>query len=75
MTFYPLLRFAYYSDNQSEKATAIEMVTKTLLAINRGGINDHVGKGVARYSVDAEWRLPHFEKVVAFPLSLFLHSD
>ncbi|KIJ57162.1 hypothetical protein M422DRAFT_23262 [Sphaerobolus stellatus SS14] len=64
MTFYPLLRFAHYTNNETEKSTAIEIVTRTLLAINRGGINDHVGKGIARYSVDAEWRLPHFEKML-----------
>lgn len=45
------------------------MVSRTLLAIQNGGINDHVGKGIARYSVDAEWRLPHFEKV-NYPLLL-----
>ncbi|KAF8592308.1 hypothetical protein K439DRAFT_1524915 [Ramaria rubella] len=64
MTFYPLLRYAYYSDNANNKKTAIDMVARTLLAINRGGINDHVGGGIARYSVDAEWRLPHFEKML-----------
>jgi uncharacterized protein YyaL (SSP411 family) len=30
----------------------------------RGGIYDHLGGGFARYSVDAEWRVPHFEKML-----------
>ncbi|KAF8524565.1 hypothetical protein BU17DRAFT_42830 [Hysterangium stoloniferum] len=64
MIFYPLLRHAYYTEDPVEKKTAINMVSKTLLAIDRGGINDHVGKGIARYSVDTEWRLPHFEKML-----------
>jgi uncharacterized protein YyaL (SSP411 family) len=30
----------------------------------RGGIRDHLGGGFHRYSVDAEWIVPHFEKMV-----------
>ena len=30
----------------------------------RGGIQDHIEGGFFRYSVDAEWRLPHFEKML-----------
>ena len=29
-----------------------------------GGIDDHIGGGFARYSVDAEWHVPHFEKML-----------
>ncbi|SPO37162.1 uncharacterized protein PSFLO_02634 [Pseudozyma flocculosa] len=36
----------------------------TLLQISRGGITDQLGGGVARYSVDDEWRVPHFEKML-----------
>ena len=36
----------------------------TLDAIAAGGINDHVGGGFARYSVDAIWLVPHFEKML-----------
>ncbi|KAN0059968.1 hypothetical protein ACQY0O_007941 [Thecaphora frezii] len=36
----------------------------TLLRISRGGITDHLGGGIARYSVDNEWRVPHFEKML-----------
>ena len=36
----------------------------TLLAMERGGIHDHVGGGYARYSVDDRWHVPHFEKML-----------
>ena len=36
----------------------------TLLAMERGGIHDHVGGGYARYSVDERWHVPHFEKML-----------
>ena len=39
-------------------------VETTLNAIAAGGINDHVGGGFARYSVDAIWLVPHFEKML-----------
>ena len=29
-----------------------------------GGMRDHIGGGFHRYSVDAEWRVPHFEKML-----------
>jgi uncharacterized protein len=40
------------------------MVTDTLKAMALGGMRDHVGGGFHRYSVDAEWRVPHFEKML-----------
>ena len=40
------------------------MVTDTLRAMAVGGIRDHLGGGFHRYSVDAEWRVPHFEKML-----------
>ncbi|MGI9039328.1 MAG: thioredoxin domain-containing protein [Gemmatimonadota bacterium] len=43
---------------------ALAMVTKTLRAMRRGGIHDQLGGGFHRYSTDAEWRLPHFEKML-----------
>jgi hypothetical protein len=41
-----------------------EMSLATLRAIARGGICDQVGGGFARYSVDATWTVPHFEKML-----------
>ena len=40
------------------------MVTETLRAMALGGMRDHLGGGFHRYSVDAEWRVPHFEKML-----------
>ncbi|HEY0827959.1 MAG TPA: thioredoxin domain-containing protein [Bacilli bacterium] len=43
---------------------ALEMVEKTLDAMFRGGMYDHVGFGFSRYSTDAKWLVPHFEKML-----------
>jgi uncharacterized protein YyaL (SSP411 family) len=40
------------------------MVLETLRAMAYGGMRDHVGGGFHRYSVDAQWRVPHFEKML-----------
>ncbi len=42
----------------------LEMVTTSLDAMAGGGIYDHVGGGFARYSTDAHWVVPHFEKML-----------
>jgi uncharacterized protein YyaL (SSP411 family) len=41
-----------------------EMSVGTLMAMARGGMYDQVGGGFARYSVDATWTVPHFEKML-----------
>jgi len=43
---------------------ALKMVEKTLLRMRCGGIYDHIGFGFHRYSVDREWLVPHFEKML-----------
>ncbi|HSA54852.1 MAG TPA: thioredoxin domain-containing protein [Gemmatimonadaceae bacterium] len=43
---------------------ALEMVTTTFRTMGRGGIYDQVGGGLHRYSVDARWLVPHFEKML-----------
>jgi uncharacterized protein YyaL (SSP411 family) len=45
-------------------ATAARMLDRTLEAMARGGIHDQLGGGFARYSVDAGWVVPHFEKML-----------
>jgi uncharacterized protein YyaL (SSP411 family) len=45
-------------------AEAVQMATLTLRKMAEGGIHDHVGGGFHRYSVDAEWFVPHFEKML-----------
>ncbi len=41
-----------------------QIVVDTLRSMALGGIHDHLGGGFHRYSVDAEWRVPHFEKML-----------
>jgi uncharacterized protein YyaL (SSP411 family) len=43
---------------------ALDVVAKTLDRMARGGIYDQLGGGFARYSTDAEWLVPHFEKML-----------
>jgi uncharacterized protein YyaL (SSP411 family) len=43
---------------------ALQMVTKTLDGMAMGGMYDHLGGGFHRYSTDARWLVPHFEKML-----------
>jgi len=43
---------------------ALEMAVFTLENMMRGGIHDHLGGGFHRYSVDAKWHIPHYEKML-----------
>jgi uncharacterized protein len=57
-------------------ADALDMVVGTAHAMARGGIYDQLGGGFARYSVDAEWVVPHFEKMLydnALLLRVYAH--
>ncbi len=49
---------------RSGDARALSMVEKTLDAMREGGIFDQVGFGFHRYSTDADWHVPHFEKML-----------
>jgi len=42
----------------------LAMAEKTLQAMRRGGIYDHIGFGFHRYATDSEWLVPHFEKML-----------
>ncbi|HEX6963093.1 MAG TPA: thioredoxin domain-containing protein [Lacipirellula sp.] len=55
-----LLRFW----NRTGHPHSLEMVRVTLDRMAAGGIYDHLGGGFARYSVDARWLVPHFEKML-----------
>ena len=58
-------------------ARALEMLRHTLTRMARGGIYDQLGGGFHRYSVDAQWLVPHFEKMLydnAQLASLYLHG-
>ncbi|HET9371651.1 MAG TPA: thioredoxin domain-containing protein [Vicinamibacterales bacterium] len=54
-----LQAFALTGDTKAKS-----MALDTLRAMAIGGIRDHIGGGFHRYSVDAEWRVPHFEKML-----------
>jgi hypothetical protein len=43
---------------------ALRMAVETLVRMRRGGIFDHLGFGFHRYSTDARWLVPHFEKMI-----------
>ncbi|PKL86170.1 MAG: thioredoxin domain-containing protein [Ignavibacteriae bacterium HGW-Ignavibacteriae-1] len=49
---------------RSNNDEALQMVVNTLTRMRLGGIYDHVGFGFHRYSTDAKWFLPHFEKML-----------
>ncbi len=55
-----LLRFGISTDDSE----AIEFVRKSLVKMSWGGIHDQIGGGFHRYSVDATWTIPHFEKML-----------
>jgi uncharacterized protein YyaL (SSP411 family) len=48
----------------NERETAEAMGLHTLRKMASGGMHDHLGGGFHRYSVDAEWHVPHFEKML-----------
>ena len=50
--------------NRTKQKTALKMVEKTLRAMRLGGVFDQLGFGFHRYSTDAEWLVPHFEKML-----------
>jgi uncharacterized protein YyaL (SSP411 family) len=60
-----------------KRPSAIDMAVVTLDRMANGGIHDQVGGGFARYSTDAMWHVPHFEKMLADNaqlLQLFTHA-
>ena len=58
------LTFLIRWDRRRPDSRAREIVTKTLEAMRFGGIFDQIGLGFHRYSVDAQWLVPHFEKML-----------
>ncbi|HUI63304.1 MAG TPA: thioredoxin domain-containing protein, partial [Bacteroidota bacterium] len=59
-----VLDFLLRYHNRTGKTDALEMVTHTLKQMALGGMYDQIGGGFHRYSVDASWRVPHFEKML-----------
>jgi uncharacterized protein YyaL (SSP411 family) len=62
---------------RSGGADALQVLTNSLDAMASGGIYDHLGGGFARYSVDRQWLVPHFEKMLydqAMLARVYLHA-
>ncbi|WP_370147301.1 thioredoxin domain-containing protein [Streptacidiphilus sp. EB129] len=71
-----VLEFLLRHHAATGSAAALRMVGQTCAAMARGGIYDQLGGGFARYSVDAGWVVPHFEKMLydnALLLRVYLH--
>ena len=69
-----LLEFLLRAWRRTGSARMLEMVTRSLDAMADGGIHDQVGGGFARYSTDAEWLVPHFEKML-YDNALLAHAS
>ncbi|MDD5730759.1 MAG: thioredoxin domain-containing protein [Candidatus Omnitrophica bacterium] len=52
----------YWKRTRAQKS--LEMAQRTLISLSRGGIYDHIGGGFHRYTIDEQWRIPHFEKML-----------
>ncbi len=58
------LEFLLRAWRRSGSGETLDMVTLTLDRMAEGGLNDQLGGGFARYSTDARWLVPHFEKML-----------
>ena len=76
----PIFRF-FWSEYFRRGDARFRDATRALLdALCQGGIYDHLGGGFARYSTDAQWHVPHFEKMLydnaqILDLLALAHSD
>src|SRR5215207_4961621 len=71
-----VLEFLLRNHARTGNAEALRMARGTLEAMARGGIYDQLAGGFARYSVDAAWVVPHFEKMLydnALLLRVYAH--
>ncbi|MHB1225769.1 MAG: thioredoxin domain-containing protein, partial [Gemmatimonadaceae bacterium] len=58
------LDFALRHWRRTGDADSLDLVRRSFRAMARGGIHDQVGGGFHRYTVDASWLVPHFEKML-----------
>ncbi|MGH9899406.1 MAG: thioredoxin domain-containing protein, partial [Pyrinomonadaceae bacterium] len=76
MTLEFLLRYFARTGARSDKSEALKAVELTCRKMAEGGIYDQLGGGFHRYSTDARWLVPHFEKMLydnALLSKLYLH--
>ena len=59
-----LLDLAAASPDPAVRTEALQMARHGLQAMAAGGIHDQLGGGFHRYATDAQWRVPHFEKML-----------
>lgn len=59
-----IYQFLLHAYAQSQNPKALAQLNLTLDEMAKGGIYDQIGGGFARYSVDSEWLVPHFEKML-----------
>ena len=72
-----LLHYHQVNKDKQRAVQALNQVNKTLEEMAFGGIYDQIGGGFARYSVDADWFAPHFEKMLydnGQLISLYTHA-
>lgn len=75
--FPPSMVLEFLLRAEERRNERFEMVDTTLEAMARGGMYDQLGGGFARYSVDAGWNVPHFEKMLydnALLLGVYAHA-
>jgi uncharacterized protein YyaL (SSP411 family) len=73
----PVIEFLFRQYDRNKDKLAIDMATKTLHAMAKGGMYDIIGGGFHRYSVDTFWLVPHFEKMLydnALLIETYLHG-
>jgi uncharacterized protein YyaL (SSP411 family) len=71
-----VLEFLLRHHRRTGDRLALQMAERTCEAMARGGLYDQLGGGFARYSVDDEWVVPHFEKMLydnALLLRVYAH--
>lgn len=70
------LEFLLHIHHRTKSPEALDMVRETCRKMAEGGMYDQLGGGFHRYSVDAKWLVPHFEKMLydnALLSRLYLH--
>jgi uncharacterized protein YyaL (SSP411 family) len=76
----PIFRFLWQNAFRTGNRHGIDATCLLLERMSLGGIYDHLGGGYARYSTDAEWLVPHFEKMLydnaqLLELLAFAHAE
>ncbi|MBO0711374.1 MAG: thioredoxin domain-containing protein [Acetobacteraceae bacterium] len=60
----PIFRFLWQNAHRTGRPEGCQALHLMLERMSQGGIYDHLGGGYARYATDAEWLVPHFEKML-----------